>query len=110
MYKTVWVVTCDEYPKQAFWHKKNADREVESGDEVCLAAHEATEVIIHDDEIILNDKQWKTFTKFMDKYKEPYPLYDCLQLMFTDEGLSETEWAEVAKVFIEWALAEEDEE
>lgn len=109
MTKTVWVVTCGDTPKQAYWQKKNADHEVKEGDEVCLAYHDATEVVIFDEEFILNDKQHRVMQKYCDKYLEPYPLFDCLQLMFTDEGLSDGDYAKTAKAFIEWTIEEDGE-
>lgn len=109
MTKTVWVVTCEDTPKQAYWQKENAYHEVKEGDEVCLGYHDATEVVVFDEEFILNDKQHQVLRKYRDKYLEPYPLFDCLQLMFSDEGLSDDEYAKTAKTFIEWVIEEDGE-
>lgn len=110
MTQTVWVVTCGEYPKQAYWQKENAYHEVKEGDAVCLGYHDATEVVVFDEEFNLNDEQHRVMQKYCDKYLEPYPLFDCLQLMFTDEGLSDCEYAKTAKAFIEWTIEENEED
>lgn len=110
MTRTIWVVTCGEYPKQAYWHEENADNEVMSGDEVCLANHEATEVVIYDDEFILNRNQQIVFDRLKINFSwygktVPHALYATL----TEDGLpdlSNQEYSEVIQLFSVWLQTE----
>lgn len=122
MVRTVWVVTCDEYPKQAYWKEKNAEYEVEAGDEVCSAYHDATEVVIYDEEYDLNENQSIVLKWLRDgvenRSKDPIQLLYLLHKNVSMEGfyskspyreyfkLSQKEECELLAVFAERVLSE----
>lgn len=124
MTKTVWVVTCDHYPKQAYWQEDNANYEVKSGDEICLGIHETTEVVIFDEAFKLSDNQNKLLEwleAYADKDSGDYPMqtifymWDCIRnnKLGNEEfsalrKLTRTEQFQVLAVFAERGLDEED--